>query len=105
MPHGTGKIKYTFNECLKYDTDKLMDKFDHYENKHSDQPSKFVEPRKAARLDEKGNVSSAYRKPAFQPSAFRQLFIGFQPSAENQPISMEKSGSFKRSKSRLETRQ
>ena len=33
---------------------------------------------------------SAYRKPAFQPSAFRRLFIGFQPSAENQPISMEK---------------
>ncbi|MCY1623682.1 hypothetical protein NW110_11730 [Staphylococcus pettenkoferi] len=31
----TGKIKYTFNECLKYDTDKLMDKFDHYENKGS----------------------------------------------------------------------
>ena len=29
--------------------------------------------------------SSAYRKPAFQPSAFRRLFIGFQPSAENQP--------------------
>ena len=28
---------------------------------------------------------SAYRKPAFQPSAFRRLFIGFQPSAENQP--------------------
>ena len=33
---------------------------------------------------------SAYRKPAFQPSAFRRLFIGFQPSAENQPVSMEK---------------
>ena len=30
---------------------------------------------------------SAYRKPAFQPSAFRRLFVGFQPSAENQPIS------------------
>ena len=36
-------------------------------------------------------VISAYRKPAFQPSAFRRLFIGFQPSAENQPIFMEKS--------------
>ena len=34
--------------------------------------------------------TSAYRKPAFQPSAFRRLFIGFQPSAENQPVSMEK---------------
>ena len=34
--------------------------------------------------------SSAYRKPAFQPSTFRRLFIGFQPSAENQPVSMEK---------------
>ena len=33
---------------------------------------------------------SAYRKPAFQPSAFRWLFIDFQPSAENQPVSMEK---------------
>ena len=32
----------------------------------------------------------AYRKPAFQPSAFRRLFIGFQPSAEKKPISMEK---------------
>ena len=30
-------------------------------------------------------LGSAYRKPAFQPSAFRRLFIGFQPSAENQP--------------------
>ena len=29
---------------------------------------------------------SAYRKPAFQPSAFRQLFIGFQPSAEKKLI-------------------
>ena len=28
---------------------------------------------------------SAYRKPAFQPSAFRRFFIGFQPSAKNQP--------------------
>ena len=28
---------------------------------------------------------SAYRKPAFQPSALRRLFIAFQPSAENQP--------------------
>ncbi|MCI2802806.1 hypothetical protein [Staphylococcus pettenkoferi] len=55
----TGKIKYTFNECLKYDTDKLMDKFDHYEDKHSDRPSKFIEPRKAARLDEEGNISTA----------------------------------------------
>ena len=36
---------------------------------------------------QKIKVSSAYRKPAFQPSAFRRLFIGFQPSAENQPIS------------------
>ena len=35
-------------------------------------------------------IGSAYRKPAFQPSAFRRLFIGFQPSAENQPVSMEK---------------
>ena len=35
-------------------------------------------------------TTSAYRKPAFQPSAFRRLFIGFQPSAENQLISMEK---------------
>ena len=35
-----------------------MDKLDHYEDKHSDQPSKFVEPRKAARLDEEGNVST-----------------------------------------------
>ena len=34
--------------------------------------------------------TSAYRKPAFQPSAFRRLFIGFQPSAENQPVSMNK---------------
>ena len=39
----------------------------------------------------RGLLSSAYRKPAFQPSAFRRLFIGFQPSAENQPIFMEKS--------------
>ena len=30
-------------------------------------------------------TGSAYRKPAFQPSAFRRPFIGFQPSAENQP--------------------
>ena len=30
--------------------------------------------------------TSAYRKPAFQPSAFRQLFIGFQPSAEKKLI-------------------
>ena len=36
------------------------------------------------------SLISAYRKPAFQPSAFRRLFIGFQPSAENQPVSMEK---------------
>ena len=35
-------------------------------------------------------MGSTYRKPAFQPSAFRRLFIGFKPSAENQPISMEK---------------
>ena len=39
-------------------------------------------------------LTSAYRKPAFQPSAVRRLFIGFQPSAENQPISMEKAGKF-----------
>ena len=39
----------------------------------------------------RNNAVSAYRKPAFQPSAFRRLFIGFQPSAENQPISMENS--------------
>ena len=32
---------------------------------------------------------SAYRKPAFQPLAFRWIFIGFQPSAENQPNSMK----------------
>ena len=34
-------------------------------------------------------LCSAYRKPAFLPSAFRRLFIGFQPSAENQPNSMK----------------
>ena len=33
---------------------------------------------------------SAYRKSAFQPSAFRRLFIGFQPSAEKKLISMGK---------------
>ena len=32
---------------------------------------------------------SAYRKPAFQPWAFRRLFIDFQPSAEKKPISMD----------------
>ena len=33
---------------------------------------------------------SAYRKPAFQPSAFRRLFIGFQPSAEKSRFPWEK---------------
>ena len=38
-------------------------------------------PRKLSLL-----VQVPYRKPAFQPSAFRQLFIGFQPSAEKKLI-------------------
>ena len=42
------------------------------------------------RPEQLSSVGSAYRKLAFQPSAFRRLFIGFQPSAENQLISMEK---------------
>ena len=49
-----------------------------------------IEAKDIPSKSENGITVSAYRKPAFQPSAFRRLFIGFQPSAEKKPISMEK---------------
>ena len=75
--------------------------FENLMNEQNDVPILFARPKKVTWFqfwpanwlpDTLGSSvrSSAYRKPAFQPSAFRRLFIGFRPSAEKKPISMEK---------------